>query len=132
MNIRQWFDDMCAAAAVGDEEDLDEGEVTVALQAEQTSRTGQLVGLDVAKAFDGHGTFQGKITKWDARNGWYKIVYADGDSEEVREDEARALLVDVVADSLIDKTANKEVSAIQNDDGEPVRIAYHNAVTCVV
>jgi hypothetical protein len=111
---------MCAAAAIGDEEDLDEGEVTVALQAEQqTSRTGQLVGLDVAKAFDGHGTFQGNITKWDARNGWYQIVYADGDSEEVREDEARALLVDVVADGLIDKTANKEVSATQNGDGEP-------------
>ena len=123
---------MCAAAAVGDEEDLDEGEVTVALQAEQASRTGQLVGLDVAKAFDGHGTFQGKITKWDAQNGWYQIVYVDGDSEELREEEARALLVGVVDDSLVDKIAEKAVSAIQNDDGEPIGPAYHNAVTCVV
>ena len=122
---------MCAAA-VGDEEDLDEDEVAVALQAEQTSRTGQLVGLDVVKAFDGHGTFQGKITKWDAQHGWYQIVYADGDSEELREEDARALLVDAVADSLVDKTSDKEVSVIEIDDGEPVALADDNVVTRVV
>ena len=40
-------------------------------------------------------------------------MYNDGDSEELREEDASALLVDVVA--------NKEVSssAIQSDDGEP-------------
>ena len=68
--MRQWFDDMCASAAAGDEEDLDEAEVNVALQA---AKSGKLVGRDVAKDFNGHGTFQGKITKWDAVNGWYLV-----------------------------------------------------------
>ena len=40
-----------------------------------------------------------------------QISYTDGDSEKLRKEDARALLVDVVA--------NKEVSAIQSDDGEP-------------
>jgi len=61
---------MCASAAAGDEEGLDEGEVIVALQA---ARSGQLVGRDVAKDFHGHGTFQGKIIEWNALNEWYLV-----------------------------------------------------------
>lgn len=55
---------------------------------------GSLVGKRVEKYFKGFGTFSGKIIAFNASRRFYKVVYADGDREELEAHEVRQILVD--------------------------------------
>ncbi|CAA3031739.1 DDT domain-containing PTM [Olea europaea subsp. europaea] len=53
----------------------------------------EFVGRKVKKEFEGHGTFFGSVESYDASTGFFKIVYEDGDSEELDLNEISSLLV---------------------------------------
>lgn len=50
------------------------------------------MGRRVKKKFEGHGTFYGSIQAYEAATGFFKIVYEDGDSEELELKEVSSLL----------------------------------------
>ncbi|KAH6837032.1 hypothetical protein C2S53_014275 [Perilla frutescens var. hirtella] len=50
------------------------------------------VGRRVKKEFQGHGTFFGVVQAYEAATGFFKIVYDDGDSEELELKEVSSLL----------------------------------------
>jgi hypothetical protein len=52
-----------------------------------------LVGRAVRKAFPGFGVFSGVVESYDAQAGYFRVLYEDGDSEEVDGDEMGAILV---------------------------------------
>lgn len=51
------------------------------------------MGRRVKKRFQGHGTFFGSVKAYEPATGFFKIVYDDGDSEELELMEISALLV---------------------------------------
>ncbi|XP_022847458.1 DDT domain-containing protein PTM isoform X1 [Olea europaea var. sylvestris] len=53
----------------------------------------EYVGRKVKKEFEGHGTFFGSVESYDASTRFFKIVYEDGDSEELDLTEISSLLV---------------------------------------
>ncbi|XP_041998604.1 DDT domain-containing protein PTM [Salvia splendens] len=53
----------------------------------------EYVGRQVKKKFKGHGTFLGLVKAYDAETGFLKIVYDDGDSEELELTEVSSLLM---------------------------------------
>ncbi|CAN6212619.1 unnamed protein product [Urochloa humidicola] len=52
-----------------------------------------LVGRAVRKAFPGFGTYSGVVESYDADAGYFRVLYEDGDSEEVDADEMAEILV---------------------------------------
>ncbi|KAL6896949.1 hypothetical protein ACP4OV_007521 [Aristida adscensionis] len=52
-----------------------------------------LVGRTVRKAFPGYGVFGGVVESYDAEAGYFRVLYEDGDSEEVDAEEMAAMLV---------------------------------------
>ncbi|KAG9443638.1 hypothetical protein H6P81_014978 [Aristolochia fimbriata] len=52
----------------------------------------ELVGKAVKKDFEGFGIFTGFVHSYDPGSGFYKIVYEDGDSEEMEYDELAVIL----------------------------------------
>jgi hypothetical protein len=52
-----------------------------------------LVGRAVKKAFPGFGLFSGVVESYDAQAGYFRVLYDDGDSEEVDGDEMASILV---------------------------------------
>ncbi|XP_068660494.1 DDT domain-containing protein PTM-like [Aristolochia californica] len=52
----------------------------------------ELVGRAVKKAFEGYGIFSGFVRSYDPESGFYKIVYEDGDAEEMEHEELALLL----------------------------------------
>ncbi|PNT74608.1 hypothetical protein BRADI_1g18770v3 [Brachypodium distachyon] len=53
----------------------------------------ELVGRAVRKAFPGFGVFGGVVESYDAEAGYFRVLYEDGDSEEVDGAEMAAILV---------------------------------------
>ncbi|XP_073139234.1 DDT domain-containing protein PTM [Henckelia pumila] len=53
----------------------------------------EFVGRRVKKTFEGHGTFFGTVQGYQPNNGFFRIVYEDGDSEELEFSEVALLLV---------------------------------------
>ncbi|KAM0823271.1 hypothetical protein ACQ4PT_070973 [Festuca glaucescens] len=53
----------------------------------------ELVGRAVKKAFPGFGVFSGVVESYDAQAGYFRVLYEDGDSEEVDGDEMASILV---------------------------------------
>ncbi|XP_073292383.1 DDT domain-containing protein PTM-like isoform X1 [Primulina huaijiensis] len=53
----------------------------------------EFVGRRVKKEFEGHGTFFGVVQSYQPNTGFFKIVYEDGDSEELEFSEVALLLV---------------------------------------
>jgi hypothetical protein len=51
-----------------------------------------LVGRTVEKEFDGE-TFSGRVTSFEPAVEWYRVVYSDGDEEEVDIDVLKGILV---------------------------------------
>ncbi|XP_068662421.1 DDT domain-containing protein PTM-like [Aristolochia californica] len=51
-----------------------------------------LVGRAVKKAFEGYGIFSGIVHSYDPESGFYKIIYEDGDSEEMEHEELALIL----------------------------------------
>lgn len=52
-----------------------------------------LVGRAVRKAFPGFGVFSGVVESYDAEAGYFRVLYEDGDSEEIDGDEMGSILV---------------------------------------
>uniref|UniRef100_A0A453AT65 Nucleosome-remodeling factor subunit BPTF n=1 Tax=Aegilops tauschii subsp. strangulata TaxID=200361 RepID=A0A453AT65_AEGTS len=52
-----------------------------------------LVGRAVRKAFPGFGSFSGVVESYDAEAGYFRVLYEDGDSEEIDADEMGSILV---------------------------------------
>ncbi|XP_066398241.1 DDT domain-containing protein PTM-like isoform X2 [Miscanthus floridulus] len=52
-----------------------------------------LVGRAVRKAFPGYGTFAGVVESYDPGAGYFRVLYEDGDSEEVDADGMAEILV---------------------------------------
>ncbi|KAL6657424.1 hypothetical protein ACP70R_005204 [Stipagrostis hirtigluma subsp. patula] len=52
-----------------------------------------LVGRAVRKAFPGFGVFAGVVESYDAEAGYFRVLYEDGDSEEVDAEEMAGMLV---------------------------------------
>ncbi|XP_062190476.1 DDT domain-containing protein PTM-like [Phragmites australis] len=53
----------------------------------------ELVGRAVRKAFPGFGTYGGVVESYDAEAGYFRVLYEDGDSEEVDAEEMAEMLV---------------------------------------
>eukprot|EP00250_Pteridium_aquilinum_P009036 c18401_g1_i1 orf=616-4032(+) len=58
-----------------------------------------LVGRRVEKIFQGFGKYAGSVVAYNATRGFYKVVYDDGDREELELHELERILVDVVDNS---------------------------------
>lgn len=52
-----------------------------------------LVGSDVVKEFGSHGIYKGKVTSYSPQTQWYRVVYEDGDQEDLLQAELLPLLV---------------------------------------
>ena len=55
------------------------------------------------------------------------MTYTVGDNEELREEDARALLVDVAADSHVDKTANKGAQGVAAEEAPQGQFDPHSS-----
>ena len=67
---------------------------TVSSNIEKKGEEGMssLINSKVRKIFDDE-IYVGKVQKYDSDTKWYKIVYEDGDEEEMTEDEVRHYLI---------------------------------------
>ena len=63
-----------------------------------------LVGRAVRKAFPGFGTYAGVVESYDADAGYFRVLYEDGDSEEVDADEMAEILVGPVMPEALQRT----------------------------
>ena len=67
----------------------------VAQPAHEPAPTNPHIGLYVRKLFPGgHGLYDGKVTKYDAYNGKFLVMYSDGDSETMLLPDLSPLLFD--------------------------------------
>ncbi|XP_064934650.1 DDT domain-containing protein PTM [Musa acuminata AAA Group] len=55
----------------------------------------ELVGRTVKKIFPGFGTFSGVVKSYDPSAGYFKVLYEDGDSEEVDYGEIASMLMEM-------------------------------------
>ncbi|XP_072958753.1 DDT domain-containing protein PTM [Typha angustifolia] len=55
----------------------------------------ELVGRTVRKKFPGFGTYNGVVESYDVAAGYFKVLYEDGDSEEVDFEEIASLLMEM-------------------------------------
>ena len=59
----------------------------------EKEKVDKLIGREVRKKFQNHGYFIGKVTSFD--DPYYKIIYADGDEEEMTRSSVLKYLVDL-------------------------------------
>ncbi|GAB2277054.1 hypothetical protein Dimus_011762 [Dionaea muscipula] len=70
----------------------------------------EFVGRNVMKEFSGYGVFKGVVESYDSSSGYFRIVYEDGDSEEVDLSEVSLLIRpsgSVPADEKVKKPGRK-------------------------
>lgn len=60
---------------------------------EEEQQSALFVGATIQKHFDGHGLFKGTVTGHDAKQGLWKVVYEDDDTEEMTTGEITPLVV---------------------------------------
>ena len=51
------------------------------------------IGTRVVKYFKGHGYFAGQVTNYSNRNKYYRVVYADGDSEDLTHNQVNTHII---------------------------------------
>ncbi|KAJ3683809.1 hypothetical protein LUZ60_014036 [Juncus effusus] len=59
-----------------------------------------LVGKPVRKKFPKFGVFKGVIDSYDSESGYYKVVYEDGDCEDVDSEEVKSMLMEPTDDEI--------------------------------
>lgn len=64
-------------------------------QQEDDTDNVSLIGRRVEKDFQGFGKYAGSVVAYNAARGFYKVVYDDGDREELELEELEPILVDV-------------------------------------
>jgi hypothetical protein len=67
-----------------------------------------LVGRAVRKAFPGFGTYAGVVESYDAGAGYFRVLYEDGDSEEVDADEMAEILVGPAMPEALQRTPPRD------------------------
>ncbi|WVZ66961.1 hypothetical protein U9M48_016111 [Paspalum notatum var. saurae] len=67
-----------------------------------------LVGRAVRKAFPGFGTYSGVVDSYDADAGYFRVLYEDGDSEEVDADEMAGMLVGPAMPQALQQTPPRD------------------------
>jgi hypothetical protein len=50
------------------------------------------LGQTFTKAFEGHGTYTGTVVEYNKEKKFFSVIYEDGDTEELRTDDLRALV----------------------------------------
>ena len=50
------------------------------------------IGTKFSKVFDGHGEFEGTVESFNAKIGWYHVVYEDGDEEDLDSEQLETLM----------------------------------------
>jgi len=50
------------------------------------------IGRTFTKEFEGHGTFTGTVVEYNKEKKFFSVIYEDGDTEELRTDDLRALI----------------------------------------
>nr|CAB3458873.1 unnamed protein product [Digitaria exilis] len=70
-----------------------------------------LVGRAVRKAFPGFGTYAGVVESYDADAGYFRVLYEDGDSEDVDADEMAGILVGPAMPPALQQTPPRDVSS---------------------
>lgn len=50
------------------------------------------IGQTFTKVFEGHGTFTGTVVEYNKEKKFFSVIYEDGDTEELRTDDLRALV----------------------------------------
>ena len=53
---------------------------------------GIAIGATFQKTFEGHGTFTGTVIEYNKDKKFFSVIYEDGDTEELRTDDLRALM----------------------------------------
>ncbi|KAJ1292275.1 hypothetical protein BS78_02G379700 [Paspalum vaginatum] len=69
-----------------------------------------LVGRAVRKAFPGFGTYSGVVESYDADAGYFRVLYEDGDSEEVDADEMARMLVGPAMPQALQQTPPRDAA----------------------
>lgn len=85
-----------------------------------------MVGREVLKLF-GEQFYPGKVTEFDKEMGWYRVVYADGDSEDLDWHELQEVLqpldITVPLKTIAAKVIRKNQKSIQRSKKTVARIA---------
>ncbi|XP_050382885.1 dirigent protein 17-like [Argentina anserina] len=85
-----------------------------------------LVGREVRKMFGGH-YYSGTVTEFDEESGWWRVVYEDGDLEDLEWNELERVLqpldIMVPLKSLALKTLKKSNKPVQKSKSSVVRPA---------
>ena len=67
-----------------------------------------LVGRDVRKWFMGN-YYSGKVTQYDKESGWYRVLYEDGDSEDLEWQELKEVLSPLDVTISLKTTAHRVI-----------------------
>ncbi|KAI7736795.1 hypothetical protein M8C21_011230, partial [Ambrosia artemisiifolia] len=76
---------------------------------------GWFEGREVQKLFGG-GLFNGKVTEFDKETGWYRVVYEDGDFEDLEWHELQEVLIPLDVTIPLKTLASKVIKKRQKDD----------------
>lgn len=68
------------------------------------------MGRAVRKAFPGFGTYSGVVESYDADAGYFRVLYEDGDSEEVDADEMAEILVGPAMPQALQQTPPRDAA----------------------
>ncbi|OEL33383.1 DDT domain-containing protein PTM [Dichanthelium oligosanthes] len=69
-----------------------------------------LVGRAVRKMFPGFGAYAGVVESYDADAGYFRVLYEDGDSEEVDADEMAGILVGPAMPEALQRTPPRDAA----------------------
>ncbi|MFS7957111.1 hypothetical protein Hanom_Chr07g00662591 [Helianthus anomalus] len=76
---------------------------------------GWFEGREVQKSF-GRKLFNGKVTEFDKETGWYRVVYEDGDFEDLEWHELQEVLIPLDVTIPLKTLASKVIKKKQKDD----------------
>nr|GEX55035.1 hypothetical protein [Tanacetum cinerariifolium] len=77
--------------------------------------SGWLEGRDVQKLFEGK-LYNGKVTTFDEELGWYRVVYEDGDFEDLEWHELQEVLQPLDVTISLKTLASKYIKKMQKHD----------------
>ncbi|KAD5961788.1 hypothetical protein R6Q59_014670 [Mikania micrantha] len=78
-------------------------------------------GREVQKLFGGR-LFNGKVTEFDKETGWYRVVYEDGDFEDLEWHELQEVLMPLDVTIPLKTLASKVIKKRQKDDKKSGRL----------
>ncbi|KAJ0771520.1 hypothetical protein HanPI659440_Chr07g0270031 [Helianthus annuus] len=76
---------------------------------------GLFEGREVQKTF-GRKFFNGKVTEFDKETGWYRVVYEDGDFEDLEWHELQEVLIPLDVTIPLKTLVSKVIKKKQKDD----------------